>query len=460
MAVQGAPEVVARVRAVFDRGVTKPYAWRVAQLEALSGMLIEHRPRFEAALQSDLGKSPTESMVTEIAFLQQEVRHTLRHLRGWLRPERPLVSLTLQPAWASTVLEPLGVALIIAPWNYPLMLAVAPLIGALAAGDAAVLKPSELAPATAALLAELLPRTLDARAVAVVTGGVDETTALLRERFDLIFFTGSTRVGRIVMAAAAEHLTPVVLELGGKSPVYVDESADLDVAADRIAWGKFMNAGQTCIAPDYLLATPRVAKALVPRIEAATARMYGPDAIASDAYCRIVDTRQFDRLAPLLRDGVTAFGGRADRGALKIEPTVLTGIDGSEPVMAEEVFGPILPIIEVPDERAAIARVAAGEKPLSLAVFTRSRASRAAWLRGTSSGSIGFDIPVLHIAVSDIPFGGVGASGMGSYHGRRSVVAFSHEKAVLVKPTRPDTVRLLAPPWTGIKRTIFDRLTR
>jgi aldehyde dehydrogenase (NAD+) len=349
---------------------------------------------------------------------------------------------------------------VIAPWNYPLLLAVSPLIGALAAGDAVVLKPSELAPATSALLAELLPRTLDARAVAVIEGGVPETTALLEERFDLIFYTGNGRVGRIVMTAAAKHLTPVVLELGGKSPVYVDESADLDVAADRIAWGKFMNAGQTCVAPDYLLATPAVARRLVPKLQQAATRMYGEDPLTDSTYCRIVDTRQFDRLVPLLADGAVAFGGGTDRDALKIEPTVLTGITGDEPIMQQEIFGPILPVIEVADEAAAIARVAAGEKPLSLAVFTRGARSRRAWLRSTSSGSVGFGIPVLHLAVPGIPFGGVGASGMGSYHGRRSLVAFSHEKAVFSKPARPNTVRLLSPPWSSAKRAVLERFTR
>ncbi len=451
--------VVGELRSVFRRGVTRPVGWRLAQLEAVSAMLVERRDALEEAVRQDLGKAPMETRVTEIALLQLEVRHLLRNLRRWLRPVPSLVPLPVQPATAATVLEPLGVALVIGTWNYPLLLTLSPLLGAIAAGDAAVLKPSELAPATSRLLAELLPRTLDARAFRVVEGGAEETTALLRERWDVIFYTGGGRVARIIAAAAAEHLTPVVLELGGKSPVYVDATADLDVAADRIAWGKFVNAGQTCVAPDHLLAPPGVAERLVPKIEAAVRRMYGGDPVRNEAYCRIVNERQFDRLEPLLADGETAFGGRADRGALRIEPTVLTGVTDDDAVMQQEVFGPILPVVEVADEDAAIERVAAGAKPLSLYVFTR-REARRRWIEGTSSGAVCFDVPLLQLAVPGIPFGGVGDSGTGAYHGRRSVVAFSHEKAVLSKPPRPDTVRLLAPPFTALKRSILDRVSR
>lgn len=457
MVTEDARAVVERLRAAHRRGVTKPLQWRLGQLDALAQLLLEQRPALFDALKQDLGKSADESLVTEVGLLQREVAHTRRHLRRWLRPVSSAVPLPAQPGAASTVLEPLGVALIVAPWNYPLLLAVGPLIGALAAGDAAVVKPSELAPATSTALAALLPRYLDARGVAVVEGDAAATTALLEQRFDLLFFTGSEAVGRVVMTAAARHLTPVVLELGGKCPVYVDESADLDVAAERIAWGKFMNAGQTCVAPDHVLATRRTAEALVPRLERAARRMYGGDPLRNDAYCRIVSERHFDRLTGLL-GGDVAFGGRTDRPSLRIEPTVVTGVTDDDPVMQQEVFGPILPIVEVPHERAAIARVADGAKPLALYVFTR-RSSRAAWTTGTSSGSIGFDVPLLHLAVPGIPFGGVGASGMGAYHGRRSLTTFSHEKALFTKPARPDTVPLLSPPFTELKRRVLKRFT-
>src|SRR5579875_190026 len=407
-----AEAVVGRLRNAFARGVTKPVAWRLAQLEAMQLLLAEEGPRFEAALLADLGKAPAESQVTEIGFLVQELKHVRRHLAAWLRPQRADVPLLAMPARAATVLEPLGVALVIAPWNYPLMLALSPVVGALAAGNAVVVKPSELAPATSALLAELLPRSLDARAVAVVEGGPAETTRLLEERFDTIFYTGSGRVGRIVMAAAAKHLTPVTLELGGKSPVYVDASADLDVAARRIAWGKYLNAGQTCVAPDYLLATPTVAEALVPRLDRAIRALYGEDPLRSPDLGRIVDERHFDRLTALLDDGRVAVGGRTDRSARRIEPTVLTGVRPDAPVMQAEIFGPILPVVEVADERAAIGHVAAGDKPLALYVFTGGAASRRAWTTGTSSGALAFDVPVVHLSVPGIPFGGVGESGV------------------------------------------------
>lgn len=455
-----AAELVGRLRGTFERGVTKPLAWRLAQLASMQQMLVEQAPRFEAALQQDLGKPAAESQATEIGFLIQELKHVRRHLRGWLLPQREPVPALALPARAWTVLEPLGVALVIAPWNYPLMLALSPAIGALAAGDAVVVKPSELAPATSALLAELLPRHLDARAVAVVEGGVPETTALLEERFDTIFYTGNGRVGRIVMSAAAKHLTPVTLELGGKSPVYVDDSADLDLAARRIAWGKYLNAGQTCVAPDYLLATPSVAERLVPRLDAAIRTLYGEDPLASPDLGRIVDDRHFERLTGLLGSGRVAIGGRTDPERRRIAPTVLTGVRGDEPVMQEEIFGPILPVVEVPDERAAIARVNAGDKPLSLYVFTGRPESRRAWTTGTSSGALAFDVPVLHLSVPGIPFGGVGESGTGSYHGRRSLTTFSHEKAVFSKPGRPETLGLLQPPYTAARERIIRRLVR
>jgi aldehyde dehydrogenase (NAD+) len=452
--------LVDRLRTTFDRGVTRPLEWRLGQLAALQQLLAEQGGRFEEALHQDLGKPPAESQVTEIGFLGQELRHTRRHLRDWLRPQAEPVPMVAMPARAATVLEPLGVALVIAPWNYPLMLALSPVIGALAAGDAVVVKPSELAPATSALLAELLPRHLDARAVAVVEGGAAETTELLEQRFDTIFYTGNGRVGRIVMAAAAKHLTPVTLELGGKSPVYVDESADLDVAARRIAWAKFLNAGQTCVAPDHVLATPSVAQELVPRLGEAIRGLYGDDPLQSDDLGRIVDDRHFARLSALLQDGRVAVGGTTDPERRRIAPTVLTGIRGDEPVMQEEIFGPILPLVEVPDERAAIARVNAGDKPLALYVFTERPASRRLWTTSTSSGAVGFGIPAMHLSVPGIPFGGVGESGTGSYHGRRSLLAFSHEKAIFAKPGRPETLGLIRAPYTAARERIIRRLVR
>jgi aldehyde dehydrogenase (NAD+) len=457
---EAAADVVARLRRAHERGTTRPLAWRLGQLQALEQLLLEEGHRFEEALRADLGKAPAESQVTEIGVLLQELRHTRRSLRRWLLPRPASVPAQLQPAAAWTVLEPLGVALVIAPWNYPLLLALSPAIGALAAGDALVVKPSEIAPATSALLAELLPRALDARLVAVVEGGPDETTELLAQRFDTIFYTGNGRVGRIVLEAAAKHLTPVTLELGGKSPAWVDPSADLDVAADRLAWGKFVNAGQTCVAPDYVLATPQVAADLVPRLDRAVRRLYGEEPLRNPDYGRIVDERHFARLSALLGDGRVAVGGGTDPAALKIEPTVLAGVDGDAPVMREEIFGPILPIVEVPDEAAALRFVTARDKPLAAYVFSRDAGVRRRWAARTSSGALGYDAPVLHLAVPGIPFGGVGASGSGAYHGRRSLMAFSHEKAVFAKPGRPETLGLITPPYTAARERVIRRLLR
>jgi aldehyde dehydrogenase (NAD+) len=369
-------------------------------------------------------------------------------------------SLAVLPARAYTVLEPLGVALIIAPWNYPVQLLLAPMVGALAAGNAVVVKPSEIAAHTSSLLADLIPKYLDPRAVVVVEGGVPETTELLEQRFDHIFYTGNGMVGRIVMTAAAQHLTPVTLELGGKSPVFVDDTQDIDLVAARIAWGKFVNAGQTCVAPDYVLATPSVARDLAHAIARVVERMYGPDPKSSQDYGRIINERQFDRLSAYLgsENGETITGGQVSREDLYIAPTVLFGTSPDAPVMQEEIFGPILPIVTVRDAAEAISYVRGGDKPLALYVFSDRREVRRAFLRDTSSGALTFGLPVAHLAIPDLPFGGVGESGMGSYHGKRSIEVFSHEKSVVSKPLAPDTMALIYPPFEEGKSTILRKL--
>jgi aldehyde dehydrogenase (NAD+) len=448
------------LRSSFDRGITKPLSWRLAQLRALRRMLTERSADFEDALLADLAKSPTESQIAELGFVVGEIDHTLKHLRRWLRPRRVPVPGALQPARASTVLEPVGVVLIIAPWNYPVQLLLAPLVGALAAGDAVVLKPSELAPATSAAMARLIPAYLDARAVAVVEGGADDTTELLAQRWDHIFYTGNGRVGRIVAAAAAEHLTPVTLELGGKSPVYVDGTVDLAATARRIAWGKFMNAGQTCVAPDYVIAERSVVPALTEALRDAVHELYGDDPAQSPDYGRIVDDRHFERLTGLLGSGTAAVGGEHDAAARYLAPTVLTEVAPGSPVMAEEIFGPILPILPVDGLDEAIRLIRSGDTPLALYVFTSSATVRRRILTETSSGAVGFGVPAAHLAVAGLPFGGVGGSGMGAYHGERSLRTFSHEKAVLRKPLAPDTLQLVYPPYTEAKDTFARGLLR
>ncbi|QKW09863.1 aldehyde dehydrogenase family protein [Streptomyces sp. NA04227] len=441
------PETVDRLRATFDSGVTRPAAWRRRQLRALRRLLTDHTSDIEEALYDDLRKGRTESHLTEIGQVLAEVEHALGHLDRWMRPRRVGVPLNMKPATARIHPEPLGVCLIIAPWNYPLTLTLNPLVGALSAGNAAVVKPSELAPATSALLAELLPRYLEA--VAVVEGAVEETTELLAQRFDHIFYTGNGTVGRIVAAAAAKNLTPITLELGGKSPVFIDETADMTVTARRLAWGKFTNAGQTCVAPDYVLVTEAARDSLLAALPKAIGEMFGPNPRASADYGRIVNDRHFRRLTGLLAEGDLLAGGVSDAGERYLAPTVLADVPQGAAVMAEEIFGPILPVLTVRDVHEAIDFINARDKPLSLYAFTHDREARQALLDKTSSGGLVYNAPVIHLGAPNLPFGGVGESGMGAYHGKTSFDTFSHRKSVLSKPTRPDTLRLLYAPHTS-----------
>lgn len=458
------PLVVAGLRHSFEHGATRSEAWRRAQLEGLRRLLVERSDVFEAALLADLGKSGTEAQLTEIGFLVSEIDHALAHLARWMRPRRVAAPLVVQPATAKVLPEPLGVALIIAPWNYPLMLLLSPLIGALAAGNAVILKPSELAPATSRAIALHIPDYLDRRAVAVIEGGIPETTALLAQRFDHIFYTGNGRVGRIIARAAAEHLTPVTLELGGKSPAYVDDSVNLAEAAKRLVWAKFLNAGQTCVAPDYVIARRDVLGRLAPKLADAILELYGNAVQGNPDYGRIVNDAQFARLTSYLDEagiepgaGEIVVGGARDAESRYIEPTVLAGVSREAAVMRDEIFGPVLPLVEVEDLDDAIGFVTGRDKPLAAYVFSEDSSTRRRWELETSSGALTFGAPVLHLTVPDLPFGGVGESGQGSYHGQRSFDVFSHQKAVLSKPLQVDTLGpTIMPPFTDVK----DKLVR
>ena len=450
--------VVARARRAFDSGRTKPYAWREAQLRALRRLVVDHESEIASALESDLGKSAVESWLTETGLVVSEIDHTLKNLRRWLAPRRVPVPLRVLPAKAQIVREPLGVVLVIAPWNYPVLLTLTPLIGALAAGNAVVVKPSEVAPAASAVLARLIGRHLDPEAVHVVEGAVPETTALLAERFDHIFYTGNSAVGRIVLEAAAKHLTPVTLELGGKSPTFVDDGVDLEATAQRIVWGKFTNAGQTCVAPDYVLATRHTLDALKPLLVKAIRDSYGDEPSGSPDYGRIVNSRHLERLCRLVDPAQVVTGGDSNPSTRYLAPTVLDGVSFDDPVMAEEIFGPVLPLVEVSGVDEAIEVVNRRDKPLALYVFTSNPDTRRRFVRDTSSGAIGVNIPLAHLAVPELPFGGVGMSGMGAYHGEFSVELFSHAKAVLRQPLRPDSTVVVRPPITAAKRRLIDRL--
>ncbi len=454
---------VARLRATRDAGTTRPLAWRLEQLAGLRAMLSERGEELERALGADLAKPALEAHTTEVAFVAAEAAHTARHLQRWLRPRSVVVPAALQPAWASVVREPLGVVLVIAPWNYPVQLLLSPLLGALAAGNAVVAKPSELAPATSAALARWLPRYLDPTAVAVIEGGPEVSTALLAQRFDHVFFTGSRAVAQHVARAAVEHLTPVTLELGGKCPAYVDEGlsdAELAVAAKRIAWGRFLNAGQTCLAPDHVLAAPETARRLEPALARAVHELFGPDPAASASYGRVVSAAHVDRLEALMGSGRVVVGGTVSRAERYVAPTVLADVDRASPVMQEEIFGPVLPVVPVAGLDEAIEVVGAGPEPLAVYAFTGSARTRSRLVAETSSGAVAFGAPLVHAAVPDLPFGGVGASGVGAYHGEASVALFSHDRPVLIKPLLPDTLRVLYPPYTALRERLLRVLVR
>ena len=441
--------LITRLRSSFGSGVTRTHAWRKSQLDALRRMILDNEEQFELALAEDLGKPATETQITEIGFVLAELDFALKHLARWLRPTRVRVPASLLPATAKVVSEPVGVVLIIGPWNYPMQLILAPLVGALAAGNAVVLKPSEMAPATSSLLVKLVAEYLDSSAVAVVEGAAAETGWLLEQPWDHILYTGNERVARIIAEAAAKHLTPTTLELGGKSPTFVDDTTDVSAAARRIAWGKFVNAGQTCVAPDYVLVTPTVRPALQKALADAVREMFGDNPRESRSFARIVNERHFARLAGLLGKAPKS----ADAATRYFPPTIVDG-DANSELMREEIFGPILPVLEVADHTAAIEFINARPKPLALYVFSENSAVRRDFTTHTSSGALGFNIPLAHMSVHDLPFGGVGASGSGAYHGKRSFDTFSHEKAVLSKPLRPETLRVIFPPYSRSKRSI------
>ncbi len=454
-----ATDVVKRLRATFDAGRTRPVEWRKAQLHALKQLLVEGEDELSAALDRDLGKSALEGFLTEIALVRAEVDEALHHLDAWLRPAKVSVPVKQQPGKARIHRDPLGVVLIIGPWNYPVQLILAPLVGALAAGNCAVLKPSEVAEHSSHTLTRLVARFLDPEAVAVVEGGVPETTALLDERWDHIFYTGNGTVGRVVMAAAAKHLTPITLELGGKSPTIVDRSADLDVAARRIAWGKYINAGQTCVAPDYVLVDHRVEGPLTARLRDTVRAFYGDDPSASPDYGRIINDRHFARLTRLADGdgaGEVLFGNDRDEVSRYYSPTAMRGSEPSAAIMQEEIFGPILPVIAVDDVDAAIEFVNAREKPLAMYVFGEDSHVTDHVVASTTAGGVCVNATLFHLAVPGLPFGGVGESGMGAYHGRSSFETFTHEKSVLTKPTKLDP-SVMYPPYRGLKAKLLRR---
>jgi aldehyde dehydrogenase (NAD+) len=452
----GSAGVLAQVRSVFNTGRTRSVQWREEQLRAIERMCEEREGEISDALTQDLGRSAFEAWLGDIASTKAEAVFARKNFRKWMKPRRQSLPLAQMPGRAWVQYDPLGVVLVIGPWNYPFFLCMSPVVAAIAAGNAVVVKPSELAPATSALMARLVPLYLDNEAVRVVEGAADVTQDLMSQGFDHALFTGGTEIGRKIMAAAAPTLTPVTLELGGKSPVLVLPDADLDVTARRIAWTKLLNSGQTCIAPDYILADRSIAKELTDKIVATIAKFRADQTNPS---LRIVNERQFDRLVSILSatEGTVVTGGGSDRATLSIEPTVVVDPGPDDSVMADEIFGPILPIITVGSTDEAVAFVNARPKPLALYVFTSSQQKGRDLVDRMPSGGAVINHIAMHCLVPQLPFGGVGASGMGAYHGQWGFEALSHRRAVLSKPAKPDP-GLLYPPYTDRAMKILRRL--
>ena len=421
-------------REYFASNITLDYGFRKEQLKRLQAALVKWEKPLLDALWSDLHKSAEEAILTELSIVSGEVKNHLSHLRRWMKSRKVSTPLKMMPSRSRIVSEPLGNALIISPWNYPVQLLLNPLVGAISSGCTAILKPSPYVPNVSRVIEEMITETFDKRYVAVVQGNREVNAALLDERFDIIFFTGSPELGRKVMAAAARHITPVVLELGGKSPCILDKDADMEIAARRIAWGKTLNAGQTCIAPDYLLIHRSREQEFIGAFRKALTRLHGDDIKTSRHYVRLVTDRAFERVSGYLKDGKVVLGGATDATERYIEPTLLKDVDQSSPVMQEEIFGPVLPMVVFDDRKEALEFIRNREKPLALYYFGKEKDGKE-FVRLTSAGGSCINDTIMHIANENIPFGGVGNSGMGHYHGKLSFDAFSHQRSLVITPT-------------------------
>ena len=422
--------IIEKQRALFASGVTLERDYRALALDSLYDAVKEREGDIAAALYADLGKPEGEAYMCETGLLLNNIRYLRRHLGGLMRPKRVRTGLAQFPGHGELRRVPYGTALIMSPWNYPLLLTLEPLAAALAAGNTAVVKPSAYSPATSAVIAGLLGSVFTEDYVCCVTGGREENTALLGQRWDKIFFTGGTKVGREVLRSAAENLTSVTLELGGKSPVIVDDTADIGLAARRIVYGKFLNCGQTCVAPDYVLCDKKVSAALVEELRRETAAQY-PDALSDPTYGRMVTRKHFERVRALIDLEKVVCGGGCDEGALRIEPTVMAGVSLDDAVMGEEIFGPVLPILTYEELDEAVALVESRPRPLALYLFTRSRENKRRVLSRCRFGGGCVNDTIMHLTTDALPFGGMGASGMGAYHGRWGFEEFSHLEGIL-----------------------------
>ncbi|OQR55577.1 aldehyde dehydrogenase [Bacillus sp. CDB3] len=430
--------IVNKQKEYFYKGHTRSVETRKNNLKKLYEGIQRFEDEIFQALKLDLNKSVHESFTTEIGYVLKEISFQMKHISSWSKPKRVRTALTHFGSKGKVVPEPYGVTLIIAPWNYPFQLAIAPLVGALAAGNTVVLKPSELTPNVSKVLTRMIEELFPEELVSVVEGGVEESTALLKEPFDYIFFTGSVGVGKVVMEAAAKKLTPLTLELGGKSPCIVHKDAKLDVTARRIVWGKFLNAGQTCVAPDYMYVHSSVKEQLIEALRHEITEQYGKEPLQNDNYVRIVSDRHFERLCTFLQDGKPVIGGSYKKETLHIEPTVLTNVTWQSAVMEDEIFGPILPIIEYDKLEDVIKTIQQHPKPLALYVFSEDRKVQEQVTNNIPYGGGCINDVVYHLATPYLPFGGVGSSGLGGYHGEESFRTFSHYKSILSQSTAFD----------------------
>jgi aldehyde dehydrogenase (NAD+) len=448
-----------RLRKTFDAGKTRPLSWRIDQLRALKRMITEREKDIFEAVKKDIGRCEFEAWIGEIALAQMDINRALNNLHRWIKPHRVSTPFSCMPGRSFVQWEPLGLILNISPWNYPFLLTIIPVIGAIAAGNCVISKPSEVSPNSSRLIAQCVQDYLDEEAVAVVEGGVEEATELLNLKFDHIFFTGGTRIGQIVMEKAAKHLTPVTLELGGKCPCIVDKTASLKVAARRIASGKFMNAGQTCIAPDYILVDKECEEELILELKSTVAEFYGDDIKSNPDYARIINTIHFQNLVEMLNSGKIVIGGETDEDEYYISPTILRNVDPKSLVMSEEIFGPILPVLTFGDLDEAINFVNAKPKPLAVYLFSRDRQSREKVLQKTSSGTACINDTMLQLFVPDLPFGGVGESGIGTDTGKYSFENLSHRKSILQRSPGFD-VPLRYPPYSDRKLKWMKRIIK
>ncbi|KAK9885521.1 hypothetical protein WA026_011014 [Henosepilachna vigintioctopunctata] len=426
-------EIIALLRNSFESGKTRPVEYRIQQIKNLKKMIVENEEKFLQALKTDLHKSRHESIVMEIQFLINDLENILAEIRDWVKPEKPKKPLVNILDNLYIFNDPYGVVLVIGAWNYPFQLLLMPFAGAIAAGNCVILKPSEVATACCNLVSTLVPKYLDPDSYKVYAGGIPETTLLLKEKFDYIFYTGSSNVGKIISEAASKHLTPVTLELGGKSPVYIDKTADINMAVKRILWGKFANAGQTCVAPDYLLCSKDVEQKFVEISKVILKKWYGNDPKKSLDFGRIINDNHFKRIEKLLNNGSVAVGGETDASERYIAPTILTNISSNDPVMMEEIFGPILPIINIDNLYDAISFINKREKPLAMYIFSKNKKDVDLLIQNTSCGGITVNDTVMHLAVDTLPFGGIGNSGIGNYHGKYTFDTFTHKKSCLYK---------------------------